>query len=79
MPGFCAPAGGSTAPPPASPDRSPSNPRSGEARELYGDEWEGVTTELIGMLRVQAGRNPDDPRMRKLVAELIARSALFRQ
>ncbi|GAA3045988.1 helix-turn-helix domain-containing protein [Pseudonocardia yunnanensis] len=50
-----------------------------ETRELYGADWEGVTVDMIGMLRLQAARHPRDPRMRDLVAELGARSPLFRR
>jgi transcriptional regulator with XRE-family HTH domain len=50
-----------------------------ETRELYGDDWEGATVEMIGMLRLQSARHPGDPRMRDLVAELAARSPLFRR
>jgi len=50
-----------------------------ETRELYGDAWEGVTVDMIGVLRLQSARHPGDPRMRDLVAELAARSPLFRR
>lgn len=39
------------------------HPFAPESRVLYGDAWEGVTTELIGMLRLQAGRPRGDPRI----------------
>jgi hypothetical protein len=47
------------------------------ARELYGQDWEDAATELIGMLRVDAGRAPNHPRLAELVAELNDGSALF--
>ncbi|AWS43569.1 helix-turn-helix transcriptional regulator [Streptosporangium sp. 'caverna'] len=50
---------------------------SSAARELYGRSWEDAATEMIGMLRIDAGRTPDHPRLAELVAELNDESALF--
>lgn len=49
-----------------------------DARRVHGDEWEAVATEMVGMLRLDAGRYPDDPRTAELVGEL-SRSPLFRR
>lgn len=49
------------------------------ARELYGAAWQGTATEMIGKLRLDAGRYPDHPRAAELVARLDAESALFRE
>jgi len=48
------------------------------ARELYVD-WDEATTSLVNGLRDLSGACPEDPRMRALVAELSAESALFRE
>ncbi|MFE6871306.1 helix-turn-helix domain-containing protein [Kitasatospora sp. NPDC057692] len=50
----------------------------GSARELYLD-WEGKATDLVGMLRVEAGRDPDDPRLASLIGELCVKSEDFRR
>jgi transcriptional regulator with XRE-family HTH domain len=49
-----------------------------QARRVHGGEWEAVATELIGVLRLDAGRYPGDPRTAELVAELSG-SPLFRR
>jgi transcriptional regulator with XRE-family HTH domain len=49
---------------------------SEQARRLHVD-WEAAAAGLIGMLRMDAGRYPDDPRTAELVDELSARSAHF--
>jgi transcriptional regulator with XRE-family HTH domain len=49
------------------------------AREVYGPSWEDMATEMIGRLRLEAGRNPDDPRVVELVGQLREESELFRQ
>jgi transcriptional regulator with XRE-family HTH domain len=49
-----------------------------DARRVSGDEWKAVATELIGMLRLDAGRYPDDPRTAELAGEL-SHSPLFRR
>ncbi|MGV9910208.1 helix-turn-helix transcriptional regulator [Streptomyces tendae] len=47
------------------------------ARSLYLD-WAQVTSEVVGVLRAEAGRNPDDPQIAAFVAELRAISPEFR-
>jgi hypothetical protein len=48
------------------------------ARELYVD-WDEATDVAVSGLRESAGTDPDDPRMQKLIAELSAGSARFRE
>ncbi|WP_380283249.1 helix-turn-helix domain-containing protein [Kitasatospora purpeofusca] len=48
------------------------------ARELYLD-WEAKATDLVGMLRLEAGRDPDDPRLASLIGELCVKSEDFRR
>jgi transcriptional regulator with XRE-family HTH domain len=43
------------------------------------DDWAGIVEEMIGMLRLRVGRDPTDPRARRLVADLSAESPLFRR
>ncbi|MEU0896611.1 MmyB family transcriptional regulator [Streptomyces massasporeus] len=47
------------------------------ARSLYLD-WAQVTSEVVGVLRAEAGRNPHDPRIAAFVAELRSVSPEFR-
>lgn len=47
------------------------------ARELYG-EWESVAADTAAMLRMEAGRRPDDRVLSALVGELSASSPAFR-
>ncbi len=47
-------------------------------RQLYPD-WEGVAKSGIAYLRMEAARNPDDPRLAALVGELSVRDPLFAQ
>ncbi|MDT0546835.1 MULTISPECIES: helix-turn-helix transcriptional regulator [Streptomyces] len=47
------------------------------ARELYG-EWENYASEMVAGLRLQAGRNADDPVLTELVGELTIKSPEFR-
>ena len=47
------------------------------ARELYVD-WDEVATDTVAMLRMDAGRHPDDPELGLLVGELSIRSPEFR-
>lgn len=47
------------------------------AREAYPD-WEVVAAEVVGTLRLDAGRHPDDPRLGELVGELAVKSPEFR-
>ncbi|MFB9838547.1 MmyB family transcriptional regulator, partial [Actinoallomurus acaciae] len=49
------------------------------AREIYRDQWEKSAGELVGMLRMDAGRRPDGPRAHEIVDELLAASPLFRR
>jgi transcriptional regulator with XRE-family HTH domain len=49
------------------------------ARELYGRGWEEAAREMIGRLRLDAGRAPGHPRLAELVAELGRESPLFRR
>ena len=49
------------------------------AREAYGPGWESATAEMIGRLRLEAGRMPADPRVAELVEEFREQSELFRQ
>jgi hypothetical protein len=48
------------------------------ARDFFVD-WERVSTDAVAMLRLEAGRNPHDPALIKLVGELSTRSEIFRQ
>ncbi|MEV7927141.1 MULTISPECIES: helix-turn-helix transcriptional regulator [unclassified Kitasatospora] len=48
------------------------------SRELYED-WDGKATDVVGMLRLDAGRDPDDPRLASLIGELSLKSADFRR
>ncbi|GAA4130207.1 helix-turn-helix transcriptional regulator [Nocardioides fonticola] len=48
------------------------------AREIYPD-WEQVAAEVVGTLRLDAGRHPDDPRLGELVGELAVKSEEFRR
>lgn len=50
-----------------------------EARELFGEDWAAVTAELIGMLRLQAGREPGHPAIARVVDELDRSSEFFRR
>lgn len=47
------------------------------ARELYAD-WRQVAVDTVGMLRHEAGRHPDDPKLSTLVGELSIHSDEFR-
>jgi transcriptional regulator with XRE-family HTH domain len=47
------------------------------ARELYVD-WDEVATDTVAMLRLDAGRYPEDERLTALVGELSIRSEEFR-
>jgi transcriptional regulator with XRE-family HTH domain len=46
------------------------------ARELYGD-WETVARENVAILRMDAGRHPDDARLSALIGELSMKSPEF--
>src|ERR1700760_656332 len=47
------------------------------ARELYAD-WDEVAADTVAMLRLDAGRYPDDEKLSALVGDLSIRSAEFR-
>jgi transcriptional regulator with XRE-family HTH domain len=47
------------------------------ARELYAD-WKQVAVDTVAMLRQDAGRYPDDPRLSALIGELSIHSEEFR-
>ncbi len=47
-------------------------------RDLYSD-WEAKATDVVGSLRLDAGRDPDDPRLASLIGELSLKSADFRR
>lgn len=49
------------------------------ARSLFGDGWADVAAYIVGTLRMEAARHPDDPRLVELVGELSIRSDHFRQ
>jgi hypothetical protein len=46
------------------------------ARELYGD-WNTVARENVAILRMDAGRHPDDSRLSALIGELSMKSPEF--
>lgn len=48
------------------------------ARELYVD-WEEVARDNVAILRLDAGRHPDDPLLAELVGELAVKSDEFRR
>jgi transcriptional regulator with XRE-family HTH domain len=48
------------------------------AREFFVD-WDRVATDAAAMLRLEAGRNPQDPALIALVGELSTRSEVFRK
>ncbi|MFG2135286.1 helix-turn-helix domain-containing protein [Streptomyces sp. NPDC048650] len=48
------------------------------ARELHPD-WQRLADEVVGNLRAESGRWPDDPRVCAVVTELLERSADFRR
>ncbi|WP_052230062.1 helix-turn-helix transcriptional regulator [Streptomyces sp. CT34] len=48
------------------------------ARELH-PEWERKAEEVVGNLRAESGRHPDDPRICEVVGELLDRSPEFRR
>lgn len=48
------------------------------ARALHPD-WERIAEEVVGNLRAESGRHPDDPRICEVVNELLDRSADFRR
>ncbi|MBD0695312.1 helix-turn-helix domain-containing protein [Streptomyces sp. CBMA123] len=48
------------------------------ARALFED-WEGKASDVVGLLRLDAGRYPDDPGLASLVGELSVKSEDFRR
>ncbi|MGC9499309.1 helix-turn-helix transcriptional regulator [Streptomyces sp. WG7] len=48
------------------------------ARALYAD-WERVAGDCLAMLRLYAGRHPDDPQLTELIGELSLHSDIFRR
>ncbi|AJC56695.1 helix-turn-helix transcriptional regulator [Streptomyces sp. 769] len=48
------------------------------SRERYPD-WENKAEEVVGNLRAESGRHPDDPRICEVVHELLDRSPEFRR
>ncbi|MEV0371180.1 helix-turn-helix transcriptional regulator [Streptomyces sp. NPDC050636] len=48
------------------------------ARELY-ENWEAKAADIVGYLRRDAGRNPDDPELTSLIGELSVKSDEFRK
>jgi transcriptional regulator with XRE-family HTH domain len=52
---------------------------SPETQQLHGEQWAGITAELIGMMRLRFGRQPRDAIAQRLVAELSAESEFFRR
>ncbi|MGW8556855.1 helix-turn-helix transcriptional regulator [Streptomyces tubercidicus] len=48
------------------------------ARDLHPD-WEAKAEEVVGNLRADSGRHPDDPRICEVVNELLAHSPEFRR
>jgi transcriptional regulator with XRE-family HTH domain len=52
---------------------------SSTARERYGRAWADAASEMIGMLRLDAGHAPKHPRLAELVEELTEKSAMFRR
>ncbi|MDX3074949.1 helix-turn-helix transcriptional regulator [Streptomyces sp. NPDC088354] len=47
------------------------------ARERYQDSWQQAASEMVGMLRLDAGRHPGHPRLAEIVDDLSGRSELF--
>jgi transcriptional regulator with XRE-family HTH domain len=47
------------------------------ARNLF-PEWDRITADTVAMLRIEAGRHPDDPDLTELIGQLATRSTEFR-
>jgi hypothetical protein len=41
-------------------------------------EWDRIAGDTVAMLRIEAGRHPDDPELLELIGQLSTRSAAFR-
>ncbi|UQA93819.1 helix-turn-helix domain-containing protein [Streptomyces halobius] len=52
--------------------------RHPEARDLHPD-WDRIAEEVVGNLRAESGRHPEDPRVCEVVKELLDNSADFRR
>ncbi|MEU9895188.1 helix-turn-helix transcriptional regulator [Streptomyces phaeochromogenes] len=68
---------------PESPDRPAERPNmaelvfcDGHTRDLYAD-WQQKARDVVGTLRLAAGRHPDDPKMASLVGHLLLKSHEF--
>lgn len=70
-----------------SPSRAPSQPLNTArfhfldepaAQRFWGERWEKVAHDAVAILRAEAGREPDDPDLIRLVGELSTRSERFR-
>lgn len=48
-----------------------------KARDLF-PEWDRIAADTVAMLRIEAGRHPDDPDLTELIGQLATRSAEFR-
>ncbi|MET9292072.1 helix-turn-helix domain-containing protein [Streptomyces sp. NPDC003077] len=49
------------------------------AARAYYPEWDRIAEEIVGNLRAETGRHPNDPRLCRLVGELLERSTDFRR
>ncbi|WP_066359920.1 helix-turn-helix transcriptional regulator [Herbidospora mongoliensis] len=47
------------------------------ARDLF-PEWDRIAADTVAMLRIEAGRHPDDPDLTELIGQLATRSTEFR-
>ena len=47
------------------------------ARDLF-PEWDRIAGDTVAMLRIEAGRHPDDPELIELIGQLSTRSTAFR-
>ncbi|MFJ1812535.1 MULTISPECIES: helix-turn-helix domain-containing protein [unclassified Streptomyces] len=68
---------------PESPDRPADRPNmaelvfcDGHTRDLYAD-WQQKARDVVGTLRLAAGRHPDDPKMASLIGRLMLKSEEF--
>jgi transcriptional regulator with XRE-family HTH domain len=49
------------------------------ARELHGDDWTAIVSEMIGIMRLRTGRKGPRGETRRLVDELLVSNDLFRR